>query len=154
MIEMYNYQRVKLDTKGGDKIVIKRNGSNAVVIDGITSDPYELDTSAYVADQYAIMWYRQGEIIASDTILMKQNLEYAGTADVRSHAQITLEAITAYIEGHATAQQKEVQIGDKKISYSSLDELLKCKRYFEEEVRKEEGKPIGIRHEKIYWRGI
>lgn len=62
-----------------------------------------------------------------------------------------LEAITAYIQGRATAQQREVVIGDKKISYSSLDELLNWKRYFEEEVRKEEGKHSNLRLEKLYW---
>lgn len=65
--------------------------------------------------------------------------------------RIALEAITAYIQGRATAQQREVQIGDKKIIYSSLSELLQWKRYFEEEVRKEEGKPLKIKLEKLYW---
>ena len=51
-------------------------------------------------------------------------------------------------------QKKEVQIGDKTIEYSSLDELLRWKKYFEEEVRKEEHKPWTIRHEKIYYKGI
>ena len=69
----------------------------------------------------------------------------------KSPNRIALEAITAYIQGRATAQQREVQIGDKKIIYSSLSELLQWKRYFEEEVRKEEGKPLKIKLEKLYW---
>lgn len=71
----------------------------------------------------------------------------------KSPNRIALEAITAYIQGRATAQQRRVQIGDKSIEYSSLSELLQWKRYFEEEVRKEEGKRVGIRHEKIYFTG-
>lgn len=71
----------------------------------------------------------------------------------KSPNRIALEAITAFIQGRATAQQRRVQIGDKSIEYSSLSELLQWKRYFEEEVRKEEGKRVGIRHEKIYFTG-
>lgn len=69
----------------------------------------------------------------------------------KSPNRIALEAITAYIQGRATAQQRRVQIGDKAIEYSSLSELLQWKRYFEEEVRKEEGKPLKIKLEKLYW---
>ena len=71
----------------------------------------------------------------------------------KSPNRIALEAITAFIQGRATAQQRRVQIGDKSIEYSSLSELLQWKRYFEEEVRKEEGKRVNIRHEKIYFTG-
>lgn len=71
----------------------------------------------------------------------------------KSPNRIALEAITAYIQGRATAQQRRVQIGDKSIEYSTLSELLQWKRYFEEEVRKEEGKRVNIRHEKIYFTG-
>lgn len=71
----------------------------------------------------------------------------------KSPNRIALEAIVAFIQGRATAQQRRVQIGDKSIEYSSLSELLQWKRYFEEEVRKEEGKRVGIRHEKIYFTG-
>lgn len=69
----------------------------------------------------------------------------------KSPNRIALEAITAYIQGRATAQQRRVQIGDKSIEYSTLSELLQWKRYFEEEVRKEEGKPLKIKLEKLYW---
>ena len=71
----------------------------------------------------------------------------------KSPNRIALEAINAFLCGRATSQQREVQIGDKKIIYSSLSELLQWKRYFEEEVRKEEGKRVGIRHEKIFYTG-
>ena len=69
----------------------------------------------------------------------------------KSPNRIALEAITAFIQGRATAQQRRVQIGDKSIEYSSLFELLQWKQYFEQEVRKEEGKPLKIRLEKLYW---
>ena len=71
----------------------------------------------------------------------------------KSPNRIALEAITAFIQGRATAQQRRVQIGDKSVEYSTLSELLQWKRYFEEEVRKEEGKRVNIRHEKIYFTG-
>lgn len=71
----------------------------------------------------------------------------------KSPNRIALEAITAFIQGRATSQQRRVQIGDKSVEYSTISELLQWKRYFEEEVRKEEGKRVGIRHEKIYFTG-
>lgn len=71
----------------------------------------------------------------------------------KSPNRIALEAITAYIQGRATAQQRRVQIGDKAIEYSSLSELLQWKRYFEQEVRKEEHKCANLRHEKIFYTG-
>ena len=71
----------------------------------------------------------------------------------KSPNRIALEAITAFIQGRATSQQRKVQIGDKSVEYSSLSELLQWKRYFEEEVRKEEGKRVNIRHEKIFFQG-
>lgn len=74
-------------------------------------------------------------------------------SEVMSPNRRALEAINAFLCGRATSQQREVQIGDKKISYSTLSELLQWKRYFEEEVRKEEGKRVNIRHEKIYFTG-
>ena len=69
----------------------------------------------------------------------------------KSPNRIALEAINAFICGRATSQQRRVQIGDKSVEYSSLSELLQWKRYFEEEVRKEEGKPLKIKLEKLYW---
>ena len=71
----------------------------------------------------------------------------------KSPNRIALEAITAFIQGRATAQQRRVQIGDKSVEYSSLSELRQGRREFEEEVRKEEGKRVNIRHEKIYFTG-
>ena len=73
------------------------------------------------------------------------------SSEEKSPNRIALEAITAYIQGRATAQQRRVQIGDKSVEYSSLSELLQWKRYFEQEVRKEEGKPLKIKLEKLYW---
>ena len=69
----------------------------------------------------------------------------------KSPNRIALDAINAFLCGRATSQQRRVQIGDKSIEYSSLSELLQWKRYFEEEVRKEEGKPLKIKLEKLYW---
>lgn len=73
------------------------------------------------------------------------------SSEEKSPNRIALDAINAFLCGRATSQQREVQIGDKKIIYSSLSELLQWKRYFEEEVRKEEGKPLKIKLEKLYW---
>ena len=72
-------------------------------------------------------------------------------SEVMSPNRRALEAINAFLCGRATSQQRKVQIGDKSVEYSSLSELLQWKRYFEQEVRKEEGKPLKIKLEKLYW---
>jgi hypothetical protein len=77
----------------------------------------------------------------------------SSSGEQKSPNRVALEAITAYIQGRATSQQRKVQIGDKTIEYSSLSELLQWKRYFEEEVRKEEHKCANLRHEKIFYLG-
>lgn len=71
----------------------------------------------------------------------------------KSPNKIALEAIVSFIQGRATAQQRRVQIGDKSVEYSTLSELLQWKRYFEQEVRKEEHKCANLRHEKIFYTG-
>lgn len=79
------------------------------------------------------------------------NESSSSSTEYKSPNRIALDAINAFLCGRATSQQREVQIGDKKISYSTLSELLQWKRYFEGEVRKEEGKPLKIKLEKLYW---
>lgn len=85
---------------------------------------------------------------------MSDESSSSSSGEQKSANRIALEAITAYIQGHATAQQRRVQIGDKSIEFSTLSELLQWKQYFEREVRKEEGKPMGLRFEKITWGGF
>lgn len=77
----------------------------------------------------------------------------SSSAEYKSPNKIALDAINAFLCGRATSQQREVQIGDKKIIYSTLSELLQWKRYFEREVRKEEHKCANLRHEKIFYTG-
>jgi len=59
---------------------------------------------------------------------------------VKSVNERYLEAIEAQIAGRATRAQASMSVGDKSISYCSLDELLKLKDYFAAKVAKEQGK--------------
>ena len=70
-------------------------------------------------------------VIAEDKLTVKQNLKFAAADfDGRSSNQIALEAITAFMQGRATAQQRVIKVGDKEIQYSSFDELMKWREYF------------------------
>jgi hypothetical protein len=58
------------------------------------------------------------------------------TESVKSAAEKYLEAIEAQIAGKATSAQQSMSVGDKSISYCSIDELLKLKDYFAAKVAK------------------
>ena len=58
---------------------------------------------------------------------------------VKTHNEIMLEAINAQIEGRATANQQAMTVGDKSISYCSIDELFKLQEYFKRKVAEEQG---------------
>ena len=59
--------------------------------------------------------------------------------EVKSRDELILEAIEAQLAGRATSAQSSMSVGDKSISYMSIDELLKLRSYFKEKVDKEKG---------------
>lgn len=151
MLEIFNHQiNVEIDARGSVRVAIKGSGKPVVTYNA-TDDVVILDTTDFSAGEYLIQYYDEdNQIIDSDTIKVKQNIMYADDDyDVRSPNKQALDAITAFLQGRATAQQRMIKVGDKEIEYSSFDELQKWKNYFEREVRKEEGKPTSIRFEKL-----
>jgi hypothetical protein len=50
-----------------------------------------------------------------------------------------LDAIEAQIAGKANAAQQSMSVGDKSISYCTIDELFKLREYFANKVAKENG---------------
>jgi len=65
--------------------------------------------------------------------------EYStGSADPRSHARRTLDAIEATIEGRATKEQQEVKLGETTLKFLSLEDLIKAKKYYQSLVSQEE----------------
>jgi hypothetical protein len=59
---------------------------------------------------------------------------------IKSVNEKYLEAIEAQIAGKATKAQQSMSVGDKSISYCTIDELLKLKDYYTNKVKTEQGK--------------
>ena len=53
-----------------------------------------------------------------------------------------LEAIEAQLAGKATSAQSSMSVGDKSISYCSIDELFRLREYFKKKVAEEKNDPI------------
>lgn len=154
MYQTFNYSTLQIRDSKADSLAVK--GKNTAVqtysfIDGVVI----LNTENYVVGDYALQFFKGNQIIKTDVLRVKQNLKYADqNYDPASENQKILQAIKAYLGGVATHQQKKVQVGDKLIQYSSFDELIKWKNYYQLQVRKQQGKAKSLRYEKLYYKGL
>ena len=62
----------------------------------------------------------------------------ADTADPRSHAKITLEAVEAVIEGRATKDQENYSIAGRSLSRTPVADLLSLRDYYRTEFLREQ----------------
>lgn len=154
MYECYNHSTLELKNGKADSVAIK--GLNIAVklydlIDGVV----QIDTTDFQVGQYQIQFFSGDLVIQQDVLRVKQNLKYADESfDPRSSNRIILQAIKAYLAGTASSQQRRVKCGQKQIEYSSFDQLIKWKNYYQLEVRKQQGKASNLRYEKLYHRGL
>lgn len=154
MIVCYNHSQLVIEDKKATSVAIKGISSAVQVYDVINGKAI-INTDNYSAGQYVIQFFKDDQIIHQDNLQVKQNLKYAENSfDPRSNAKITLDAINAYLQGVASHQQRKIRVGEKQIEYSSFDELIKWKDYFESIVAKEDGRPTQLRLEKLYYRGM
>lgn len=154
MYECYNYSTLKIKSDKADSVAVKGTQS-AVKLYDVVDGVAVIDTSEYEAGNYIIQLFSGDEVIQQDSLNVKQNLKYVDAEyDPRSKAEKILEAIEAYLGGVASHQQRRIKVGDKEIEYSSFDELMKWKNYYQQEVRKEQGKASKLRFEKLYYRGV
>lgn len=148
----YNFSTLIIKHSKADSVAIK--GLNVAVkvynlVDGVA----QINTDNWTAGQYSVQYFVGDQIIGEDQLIVKQNLKHTDSNyDPRSKARIILEAIEAYLAGVATHQQKKVKVGQKEIEYSTFDELIKWRNFYQKEALKEEGKPTQIRHEKLFYR--
>ena len=154
-MECYNHSQVQVSCKGAYSVAIKGLNQTVKVFD-LTDGKAVINTDEFQPGIYQMQFFDATDnVIAEDKITVKQNLKFADAAfDGRSSNQIALEAITAFMQGRATAQQRVIKVGDKEIQYSSFDELMKWREYFKKQVRKEQGKPASIKYEKLYYKGV
>lgn len=152
--QCFNHSTFKLKSSVADEVALK--GENKPVqVYSFINGVCEIDTTDFSAGFYLLQFFRGDDVIEQSTLNVKENLKYVDESyQVKSQAQIVLEAIEAYLAGRASSQQKEVSVGDKRISYSSFDQLIKWRDFYQKQVRKETGKSPNLRFEKIRYKGI
>ncbi len=154
MYKGYNYSTLIIKDDKADCLAVK--GKNTEVklysfIDGVA----EINTDEYTVGDYSLQFFKGNQIFKTDVLKIEQNLKYADDSyDPTSENKKILQAIKAYLGGVASHQQKRVKVGDKEIEYSSFDELIKWKNYYQIQVRKEQGKARALRMQKLYYKGI
>lgn len=154
MLQSYNYSTLTIKDSKADCVAVKGKNT-AVKLYSFSDGVATIDTADYAVGDYALQFFSGNEILKTDVLRIKQNLKYADESfDPTSENKKILEAIKAYLGGVASHQQRKVKVGDKQIEYSSFDQLIKWKNYYQIEVRKQQGKASGIRYEKLYHRGI
>lgn len=148
MKQYYNNTIIHLSTQSADRLVLKPICGAKIIIDTIENDKFVIDTTDWNADTYYIQYVKENEIIKTDKITLNQNLLFVDDDyDPRSQYQIVIEAIDAMLQNRATAQQKKIQVGDKSIEYSTLQQLLQWRKYMVEQMRKQQGKTTNINRE-------
>ena len=143
----YNYSVIKIQANDANKLIVKGQNSSPFEIVTIDADNnFVLDSTGYAVGTYYIQYVKDDVILSNDRIEIRQNLLYADDDyDPRSNTEITLEAIDAMLEGRANSQHRKVQIGDKSIEYSTLEELLNWKKYYLKKLRQEQNKSIRLK---------
>lgn len=138
---------------GAARLVVKTAGSSAVTFP-VEGGKVRMDTGSLPAGEYVGVWMdAAGGILARLSLTILQNPATADAdADLRSPARQALDAINAVLADRAAAPNGRVKVGDKEIEYATFDDLIALRNHYSRLVRKEEGKPATIRHEKIYYR--
>lgn len=125
------------------------NASGKITIDGasVTADGDEFvvlvaasTTASYTAGDYHFRAYvTSGSTrytVERGTLTIDPDFSGAA-ADRRSHAEKTLAAIEAVIEGRASKDQESYQIAGRSLTRTPLEALLKLKGHYEAKVAKE-----------------
>lgn len=123
------------------------NGTK-IVVDTIekVANLYFLKASADVTKDWPVGDYKYqlldtNGIVEEGEFIVLRNFAFSDDeTEVKSRNELILEAIEAQLAGRATSAQSSMSVGDKSISYMSIDELLKLRSYFKEKVDKEQGK--------------
>lgn len=154
-MECFNHSQIQVSYKGAASVAIKGLKS-PVQVYTLADGKAVINTDEFQPGFYQMQFFDASDnVIAEDKLTVKQNLKYAAADfDGRSPAEIALEAITAFMNGRATAQQRVIKVGDKEIQYSSFEQLLKWREFFTKQVRKEQGKPSQVKYEKLYYKGV
>jgi len=143
--------QLKYEVPTSDSQFIMKNDSSKVVIAATAEDGHfyiiveGTITKDWVPGLYKYQIINSTGIIEDAQITVLVNFLYLEDSDsVKTHNEIILEAIEAQLEGRATSNQASMSVGDKSISYCSLNELLNLREYFKAKVDIEKGKKPDI----------
>lgn len=100
------------------------------------------DTTAMQAGRYAFQAFSVTGIVKQGSLYVARNLALDDESSL-GYWRGVLEAIDAMIAGRATQEQKEISVGDKKITYYSLSELLKLRDWVLGQLAEEEAEETG-----------
>lgn len=154
MYQCYNHSTLSIKYDKADTVAVKGQ-KTAVQVYNLINGVAEINTAQYAVGQYIMQFFKGNQIIKTDVLKVSQNLKYVDADyDPRSKAEITLQAIEAYLSGVASHQQKRVKVGDKQVEYSSFDQLQKWREYYQKQVRKQQGKSPNLRFEKLSYKGV
>jgi hypothetical protein len=99
-------------------------------------------TSSWTAGEYD--WFSWVEkvgarySVGNGQTVIQPNPAVASTSDRRSHAQKTLDAIEAVIEGRASLDQQEYTIGNRQLKRTPLADLMELRKYYQSLVKADE----------------
>lgn len=86
------------------------------------------------------------EVVEIDTGVVEVKTDLASLSeqtDLRSHAQKTLAALEAVIEGRASLDQERYRINNRELYRTPLDTLIKLRNQYRAEVANEKAKAAG-----------
>ena len=134
MKKFFNDSQIVLEFDFVPDSVIIRKGQFKMIIENIETKEVTINTDGWETGIYLFQARDKNSKVIHNfqRFEIVQNLETApDDFDFRSEAEKTLEAINSFLAGTASHQQKRIKVGDKEIEYSSFDELIKWKNFFE-----------------------
>lgn len=124
---------------GGFEVVASADGVDfAVTVTAATTASYTAGTYTWAAQ---VVNGTTKKTVDTGTLKVLPNL-FAGSAstasDQRTHAKKVLDAIEAVIEGRASLDQEEFQIGGRMLKRTKLSDLLMLRSRYAAEVAREQ----------------
>lgn len=145
MKKYYNDSKETYICQNIDTLKLKKLGGETIIVSG-----GEIQILGMESGIYKVFGFKDQRVVFEDELQVLQGITTASEDfDFRSKNEIALEAIICFLQGKATAQQRRIKVGDKEIEYSSFQQLIKWKNYFQKEVRKEKGKSANPKNEVL-----
>lgn len=111
------------------------------------------ETTEWVAGEYRYQILNAEGVEAEDDFVILRNFALSDENEsVKTVNERYLEAIEAQIAGKATSAQQSMSVGDKSISYCTIDELMTLRDYYKAKVNEERGKFSNGKQGKIKYK--